>query len=104
MECFCIEDGGVMENHQNSAIAKWLEEQGFTCVSSDEWHRVGPWIFAWPDKMTYRYCPHYGVGCGKVIAGAHLSASEFKRIWNILCRAKRRMLKRPNWSARIKRR
>jgi len=97
MAQFCIEDAEIAGNHHDSSIAQWLEGQGFRDERPDDtWHRVGPWIFASTDSMTYRYCPHWAVGCGPVFDNAHFTFEEFRAIWASIASARERRRHRVN--------
>jgi len=103
MSQFCIEDAEIKDNHRDSAVARWLEEQGFRDERpEDTWHRVGPWIFACTDTMTYRYCPHWAVGCGSVFEDVNFTFGEFRAIWASVASARDRKKRLPNWEDRIK--
>jgi hypothetical protein len=100
---FCVEDAAIYENHQDSWIVKYLEEHGFSNLYPDDTlHRVGPWLWVDVENMTYRYHPHYGVGCGQPLFGITITGKDLRTIIEILDRRKKLHAETGiKWSVRI---
>ena len=96
MAYFVIESRKSVPN-----ILPFLIEEGFVNGCPTRIGNNTPWTFVDIDKKVYVFGVYGAAAAGPVIGDTHLTADEFKTIYDIIKRSRQRMKDIPHWKDRV---
>lgn len=101
---FVIESAETYRLGGEAPIVRWLESEGF--VGRECGGRLGigkhkPWLYVEIDSKEFVYGVWSAQAVGPVVGETHLTVDEFKAIYGIIQKSRRRMKEVSKWLERI---